>query len=170
MHECKTAFLSKRQQIVNPLRSWKKRTKRIRNPRKRTSIRVKKFWLTFGQGEFEELRSLTILNTKFRKGTYYFKSNDQFVSIENLLLSKNDTTKVGFFGQVFPVTIDTVTGVYKIDKSTHPKRFNMVLLEEFKSTFIEQDKTTSEHYLRRPPYYGYDYEKVGGKEWVAIIP
>lgn len=170
MHERKAAFFSNRFSILNPLRSWKKKGSRIRIKRNKTSKRTKDLWETFGQGDFEELATLTILNTNFHKTTFYFKSDTEFVRIDNLLIAKEDSSKLGFFGQVFSVTIDPHTRVPKIDQKTPNKRFNVVLLEEFKSTFYEQDHTSSYHYLRRPLYTGYDYEKNPLNEWVALIP
>ena len=170
MHERKAAFFSNRFSILNPLRSWKKKGSRIRIKRNKTSKRTKDLWKTFGQGDFEELATLTILNTNFHKTTFYFKSDTECVRIDNLLIAKEDSSKLGFFGQVFSVTIDPHTRVPKIDQKTPNKRFNVVLLEEFKSTFYEQDHTSSYHYLRRPLYTGYDYEKNPLNEWVALIP
>lgn len=170
MHERKAAFFSNRFPILNPLRFWKKKGSRIRCKGKKTSKRTKDLWETFGQGDFEELSTLTILNTKFLKTTFYFKSETEFVRVDNLLKGKADSLKLGFFGQVFSVTIDPHTRVPKIDQKTPNKRFNLVLLEEFKSTFYEQDHTSTYHYLRRPLYTGYDYEKNPSNDWVALIP
>ena len=171
MAERKSAFLAKRYPLVNPTRQFKKLGKRIKH---KTRKRVVDCWKAYGLGEFVELKSLTILNTKFPRNTFYFKSETEFCEILNLVQHKTNADIVGFYGRVWQVKVDSVTGALVYEK-IQTARFNLVVLSEFTSKFYEVGKPVFEHHIRRNVYYSYNYgrdyrnkEKDSGL--MALVP
>ena len=153
MHERKTAFIAKRYRLVNPMRQIKRLGTR---GRRKTKQHVVDSWKAFGLGEFSELRSLVIMNTPFVPNTFYFKKENEYCQILNLLVNKADSDIVGFYTRVWRVKVDPDTGCLVYDRLQSAK-YNLVIVSEFASKFYEVNKPIYEHHLRRNVYYSYDF-------------
>ena len=154
-HDRKIAFLTKRQPIVSPIFVYKIKelSKKAKKDQKAITQRREAKWANFGKGPIQELKSLSVMNTKIRKKTYYFKSVNEMVRIDYLILVKQ-TEEVGFVGKLFRYVEDKSTGVLKIQKIQRTK-WNLVILDSIKTTFIGRNDQM-EHMLRRACYYEYD--------------
>ena len=79
---------------------------------------------------------------------------------------------MGFWGRIIYAEKDEILGVNKYpefqDNAADPlgRSSSLVLLEEFKTTFIRNDKSQMVNYLRRKCYYAYPL--VSG--WRALVP
>ena len=154
-HEYKMAYLSRRSPIVNPVFQWKEL--RNQGPPFNNSL---SFLDAFGEGSFIELANLVVLNTPYLAGTYFHKTNCEFVKIEKLLKGVGNS-KLGFFGKCVFAERDEILGVIKYlefeDNAAVPLAQStcLVLLGEFKTTFIRNDKSKMVNFLRRKCYYAY---------------
>ena len=165
-HEYKMAYLSRRSPIVNPVFQWKEL--RNQGPPFNNSL---SFLDAFGEGSFIELANLVVLNTPYLAGTYYHKTNCEFVKIEKLVKGVGNSN-LGFFGKCVFAERDEILGVIKYlefeDNAAVPLAQStcLVLLGEFKTTFIRNDKSKMVNFLRRKCYYAYPL--VEG--WRALVP